>query len=145
MDRIRNPPLLFQDLLFKFLDTDAPCLTTPHPELWRAQEMANLILLFHELMAHEVFSHDAYMCFLISRGDLNNPIERGSSSGNSTTKEAGDFASNDAANTSDDRINDDIGALVKQAGISNRIFNVKNAKFHVSKFHNCQYIGMVKK
>jgi hypothetical protein len=125
LDRIRNPPLLFQDLLFKFLDTDAPCLTTPHPEPWRAQEMANLILLFHELMAHEVFSHDAYMCFLISRGDLNNPIERG---GNSTTKEGGDCASNDAANTSDDRINDDIGALVKQAGISNIIFTAKNTK-----------------
>jgi hypothetical protein len=127
--RIRNPPLLFQDLLFKFLDTDAPCLTTPHPEPWRAQEMANLILLFHELMAHEVFSHDAYMCFLISRGDLNNPIERGGGNSTTTTKEAGDFASNDAANTSDDRINDDIGALVKQAGISNRIFNAKEPNF----------------
>ncbi len=129
-DRIRNPPLFFQDLLFKFLDTDAPCLTTPHPEPWRAQEMANLILLFHELMAHEVFSHDAYMCFLISRGDLNNPIERGGNSA-TTTKEGGDFASNDAANTSDDRINDDIGALVKQAGISNRFLmpKFKSVKF----------------
>jgi hypothetical protein len=106
--------------------------------------MANLILLFHELMAHEVFSHDAYMCFLISRGDLNNPIERGGNS-TTTTKEGGDFASNDAANTSDDRINDDIGALVKQVGISHRIFNAKSAKFHVSKFQKCQYIGMVKK
>jgi hypothetical protein len=105
--------------------------------------MANLILLFHELMAHEVFSHDAYMCFLISRGDLNNPIERGGNS--TTTKEGGDFASNDAANTSDDRINDDIGALVKQAGISNRIFDVKSAKIYVSNFQKCQYFGMVKK
>ena len=57
-------------------------MSSPEPEAWRAQEMANLILLFHELMAHEVFSHDAYMCFLISRGDLNSPIERGAGTGN---------------------------------------------------------------
>ena len=31
---------------------------------------SNLILLFCELIRHEVFSHDAYMCTLISRGDL---------------------------------------------------------------------------
>lgn len=31
---------------------------------------ANLILLFGELIRCEVFSHDSYMCTLISRGDL---------------------------------------------------------------------------
>ena len=31
---------------------------------------SNLILLFSELIRHDVFSHDAYMCTLISRGDL---------------------------------------------------------------------------
>ena len=31
---------------------------------------ANLIHLFSELIHHDVFSHDAYMCTLISRGDL---------------------------------------------------------------------------
>ena len=27
-------------------------------------------------MAHDVFSHDAYLCTLISRGDLNTPLQR---------------------------------------------------------------------
>lgn len=30
----------------------------------------NLVLLFSEFIRHDVFSHDAYMCTLISRGDL---------------------------------------------------------------------------
>lgn len=30
----------------------------------------NLVLLFCEFIRHDVFSHDAYMCTLISRGDL---------------------------------------------------------------------------
>ena len=34
---------------------------------------ANLISLFCELIRHDVFSHDAYMCTLISRGDLSSP------------------------------------------------------------------------
>lgn len=42
----------------------------------------NLVHLFAELIRHDVFSHDAYMCTLISRGDLNvaNPPGRISSS-----------------------------------------------------------------
>ena len=83
--------------------------------------MANLILLFHELMAHDVFSHDAYMCFLISRGDLNSPIERGGGGGNSAKDGDGQGGSNEAANTSDDRINDDIGAIVKQISETNKL------------------------
>jgi len=30
----------------------------------------NLVHLFYELIRNDVFSHDAYMCTLISRGDL---------------------------------------------------------------------------
>lgn len=30
----------------------------------------NLVHLFYELVRNDVFSHDAYMCTLISRGDL---------------------------------------------------------------------------
>lgn len=30
----------------------------------------NLVHLFTELIRNDVFSHDAYMCTLISRGDL---------------------------------------------------------------------------
>ena len=36
----------------------------------RSQEFGNLVLLFSELIRQDVFSHDAYMCYLISRGDL---------------------------------------------------------------------------
>ena len=68
---------MFQDLLFKYLDTEAPTLTCSNPDSKKKQELANLILLFHELMSHEVFSHDAYMCSLISRGDLANALVTG--------------------------------------------------------------------
>ena len=34
------------------------------------QAFANLVLLFCELIHHDVFSHDVYVCSLISRGDL---------------------------------------------------------------------------
>lgn len=36
----------------------------------RSQEFGNLVLLFSELIRQDVFSHDTYMCTLISRGDL---------------------------------------------------------------------------
>ena len=36
----------------------------------KRQAFSNLILLFCELIRHDVFSHDAYMSTLISRGDL---------------------------------------------------------------------------
>ena len=36
------------------------------------QAFSNLVLLFSELIRHEVFSHDVYLCTLISRGDLAN-------------------------------------------------------------------------
>lgn len=38
-------------------------------------EFFNLVLLFCELIRHDVFSHNMYMCTLISRGDL--AIEHG--------------------------------------------------------------------
>ena len=69
---------VFQQLLFRFLDTEAPYFTSPQHLCTKKvrSEVANLILLFHELMAHDVFSHDAYLCTLISRGDLNSPLQR---------------------------------------------------------------------
>lgn len=39
----------------------------------RSREFGNLVLLFSELIRHDVFSHDGYMCTLISRGDLTDP------------------------------------------------------------------------
>ncbi|XP_034195865.1 mediator complex subunit kohtalo [Osmia lignaria lignaria] len=65
-----SPPVLpiFQPLLMKFLDMDAPVLdnTTTQSKV----QFTNLVHLFSELIRHDVFSHDAYMCTLISRGDL---------------------------------------------------------------------------
>ena len=73
----QGPPV-FQQLLFKFLDTEAPYFTSPPHQTHKKikNEVSNLILLFYELMSHEVFSHDAYLCTLISRGDLNTPLQR---------------------------------------------------------------------
>ena len=45
-------------------------ISEEHSNDEQKQAFRNLILLFHELIQHDVFSHDAYMCTLISRGDL---------------------------------------------------------------------------
>uniref|UniRef100_A0A803SZU3 Mediator complex subunit 12 n=1 Tax=Anolis carolinensis TaxID=28377 RepID=A0A803SZU3_ANOCA len=63
-----NAPV-FQDVLMQFLDTQAPMLTEPANENEKV-EFFNLVLLFCELVRHDVFSHNMYMCTLISRGDL---------------------------------------------------------------------------
>ena len=49
-------PPVFQQLLFRFLDTEAPYFTAPQHLTSKKikNEVANLILLFHELMSHEV-------------------------------------------------------------------------------------------
>ncbi|XP_022706547.1 mediator of RNA polymerase II transcription subunit 12-like protein isoform X2 [Varroa jacobsoni] len=64
-------PPIFQDLLVRFLDTQAPILDEKVAESRLA--FANLVLLFCELIRWEVFSHDLYMCTLISRGYFANP------------------------------------------------------------------------
>lgn len=65
-----TPPGLpiFQPLLMRFLDVDAPVQDNSSPQ--SKAQFTNLIHLFSELIRHDVFSHDAYMCTLISRGDL---------------------------------------------------------------------------
>ncbi|XP_064639525.1 mediator of RNA polymerase II transcription subunit 12-like protein isoform X2 [Lineus longissimus] len=63
---------IFQSLLMQFLDSKAPLMEdAANPENKRA--FSNLILLFCELIRHDVFSHDAYISTLISRGDLLSP------------------------------------------------------------------------
>ena len=49
---------------------DACLLTDENPTEENKQGFANLIMLYCELIRHDVFSHDSYMCTLISRGDL---------------------------------------------------------------------------
>ena len=41
-----------------------------NPTVENSAAFANLVLLFGELIRHDIFSHDAYICTLISRGDL---------------------------------------------------------------------------
>ncbi|KAL8187884.1 UNVERIFIED_CONTAM: Mediator of RNA polymerase II transcription subunit 12-like protein [Gekko kuhli] len=60
---------VFQNVFLRFLDTQAPSLSDPNSE-YEKMEFVNLVLLFCEFIRHDVFSHDAYMCTLISRGDL---------------------------------------------------------------------------
>lgn len=69
---------IYQSLLINFLDTKAPVYeenlaSTNNPE--SKQLFSNLVLLFGELIRCEVFSHDIYMCTLISRGQfINTPM-----------------------------------------------------------------------
>ena len=60
MSNVVMGPPVFQTRLFHYLDTSAP-------KLDNMTEFSNLVLLFYELINHEVFSHDAYLCTLISR------------------------------------------------------------------------------
>lgn len=60
---------IFQNILMNYLDTDAPILEENASPQNRTK-FTNLVHLFSELIRHDVFSHDAYMCTLISRGDL---------------------------------------------------------------------------
>ncbi|XP_068629231.1 mediator of RNA polymerase II transcription subunit 12-like isoform X2 [Battus philenor] len=77
-----NGPPIFQNLLLRFLDNDAPVLDeSPNAPPGNRQQFANLVHLFGELIRRDVFSHDAYMCTLISRGDLISPTEPTSSGG----------------------------------------------------------------
>ncbi len=46
------------------------CFTDSTPTPTSKAEFANLVYLFSELIRCDVFSHDLYMCTLISRGDL---------------------------------------------------------------------------
>lgn len=60
---------VFQSILMNFLDKEAPVLEE-NGSIQNRSQFTNLVHLFSELIRHDVFSHDAYMCTLISRGDL---------------------------------------------------------------------------
>ena len=71
---------IYQNLLMNFLDTKAPIYEIEENlastnNIEHKQLFSNLILLFGELIRCEVFSHDIYMCTLISRGQfINTPM-----------------------------------------------------------------------
>ncbi|CAH2068907.1 unnamed protein product, partial [Iphiclides podalirius] len=90
-----NGPPIFQNLLLRFLDNDAPVLDeSPNAPPGNRQQFANLVHLFGELIRRDVFSHDAYMCTLISRGDLISPTEPASSSGHTVAPPANSSGTN---------------------------------------------------
>lgn len=83
---------IFQAILFDFLDNYAPVYDDTSQRFYGSssankpaeysQAFKNLILLFSELIRFEVFSHDAYMCTLISLGLFtNHPCEAAFASG----------------------------------------------------------------
>nr|DBA26085.1 TPA: hypothetical protein GDO54_010385 [Pyxicephalus adspersus] len=74
---------VFQNVLLRFLDSQAPSLSDPNNEHEKV-EFVNLVLLFCEFIRHDIFSHDAYMCTLISRGDLSSSNRSHSPSGEHT-------------------------------------------------------------
>lgn len=61
---------VFQHVLMHFLDHDAPILDEHSSSSQQRTEFTNLVQLFSALIRHDVFSHNAYMHTLISRGDL---------------------------------------------------------------------------
>lgn len=92
---------IFQAILFDFLNNYAPVYDDTSQRLYGSssankpaeysQAFKNLILLFSELIRFEVFSHDAYMCTLISLGLFtNHPCEAAFASGqNGQTSKSG--------------------------------------------------------
>lgn len=71
---------VFQSVLMDFLDHDAPVLDENGSTQNRTQ-FTNLVHLFSELVRHDVFSYNAYLCTLISRGDANFKESMGSITG----------------------------------------------------------------
>jgi mediator of RNA polymerase II transcription subunit 12 len=109
-------PPHFQDLLFRFLDQSAPTMDSP-------REFANLVLLFHELIYHNVFSHDAYLCHLIARGDMSGDGVVGLAGNKGSTGAGGSQTKEDDPNGSceDRKINDDLANLLTQIKEGNQL------------------------
>ena len=74
---------VFQSVLMNFLDHDAPILDE-NGSLANRTQFTNLVHLFSALIRHDVFSHNAYMHTLISRGDLLEGTVNGLSNNKST-------------------------------------------------------------
>ena len=107
-NQVIGPPF-FQNRLFQYLDSSAPKMDNP-------VEFSNLILLYYELICHDVFSHDAYLCTLISRGDIMGPMNA-----NDGTKDH-DKSTDEAENSFDDsKIDGDLTNLLNQIKEGNQL------------------------
>ena len=78
-------------------------------------EFSNLVLLFHELICYDVFSHDAYLCSLISRGDVLDPISDSSKDHEKSNQ------SDEAENSFDDKIDGDLNNILNQIKEGNQL------------------------
>ena len=108
MNMNAGPPL-FQSRLFDYLDSSAP-------KMDNLQEFSNLVLLFHELICHDVFSHDSYLCSLISRGDVMGPITDSSKDHDKSNN------SDEAENSFDEsKIDGDLTNLLNQIKEGNQL------------------------
>lgn len=117
----------YKGFLMKFLDSEAPVLHDPIAASAGHNNRAifsSLVHLFYELIKHDVFSHDTYMCTLISRGDLLTVSinHNGNTVANSSTNNFGGppssgmtgFQCNDLRSEMDDsKIDDDLGKLLQ--------------------------------
>lgn len=112
----------------KFLDSEAPVLNEPGSGYNNRTVFASLVHLFYELIKHDVFSHDMYMCTLISRGDLLS-VTTGHNGGAVANSSSGHFAGPPSSGMSsltgfqsmndlrcemdDSKIDDDLGKLLQ--------------------------------
>ncbi len=83
---------LFQSILLEYLETKAPCLDEESPE--SRLSFTSLTSLFHMFINTKLFSHDRFVCTLISRGesfknnlnDIKRPVQAIFSQNNATIK-----------------------------------------------------------
>ena len=72
-------PLVIMNCLIFTDNTQQPLQDEPFEQL---------VLLFGELIRHEVFSHDKYLCTLIRRGDMGSSARRFGSTRNPDHRES---------------------------------------------------------
>ena len=72
-------------------------------------ESYNLVLLFFELICHDVFSHDHYLRALISRGDINGPITNTKNQNSNGYDKYEEYIENIAERYQDDDSDDESG------------------------------------
>ena len=117
-DSVLSTPI-YQNLLLNFLDTQAPVYEDRIGlnSADNKQAFSNLILLFGELIRCDVFSHDLYMCTLISRGQFSNspntsllPNSGSTSKANPEEPSLAGFVPNMSANN--DLTNNPLGGLI---------------------------------
>ena len=101
---LTNGPPIFQNQLFLYLDSSAPTL-----ESEKFEEFSNLVLLFFELICHDVFSHDHYLRALISRGDINGPITNTKNQNSNGYDKYEEYIENIAERYQDDDSDDESG------------------------------------